>query len=210
MTKINQIIGKKVGMTRVFAQDGESIPVSVIQISDNVVCQVRAVGVDGYDAVQLASVDAKKSRVGKSQLGHFAVSGTKPKRFMLESSFEGEVALGQTFGVSSFEVGSFVDVSGRTLGKGFAGTIKRHNFSSGRATHGNSKSHNVPGSISMAQDPGRVFPGKRMSGHMGDVRCTVQNLQVIKVDLDRGLLFVKGAIPGSESSVVFVKRAVKK
>jgi large subunit ribosomal protein L3 len=210
MAKVSGLIGKKIGMTRVFGVDGASIPVSVIQIKDNVVCQVRTVEKDGYSAVQLGSIEGKKSRFSRAALIRFAAASSRPLSQLKEFVFEGEVTVGQAFGVSNFSEGSYVDVSGMTIGKGFSGTIKRHNFASGRASHGNSKSHNVPGSISMAQDPGRVFPGKRMSGHMGDAACTIQNLLIVKIDQEKGLLFVKGAVPGSESSIVLVKRAIKK
>lgn len=208
------LVGRKVGMTRVFTEDGESIPVTVLDVSDNRVAQVKSVETDGYAAVQLAWGSRKASRVSKPEAGHFAKAGVQAaevlKEFRLPPAKASEYAPGAVVAVDAvFSAGQMVDVTGTTIGKGFTGTIKRHNFGSQRASHGNSRSHNVPGSIGMAQDPGRVFPGKRMSGHMGDVQRTVQNLEVVRVDAERGLLLVKGAVPGHNDSKVVVRPAVK-
>ena len=207
------LVGRKVGMTRVFTDDGVSIPVTVLEVSNNRVTQVRTPAVDGYSAVQVAYGSRRNSRVSKSEAGHFAKAGVEAGEVVREFRVGDEVAaqypVGSPVSVEVFAAGQMVDVTGTTQGKGFAGTIKRHNFGSQRATHGNSRSHNVPGSIGMAQDPGRVFPGKRMSGHMGAVTCTTQNLEVVRVDAERGLLLVKGAVPGSKGGRIVVRPAVK-
>lgn len=207
------LLGRKVGMTRIFTEDGESIPVTVLDVSNNRVTQVKTQETDGYAAVQVTYGTRRASRVAKAQAGHLAKAGVEAgsftKEFRLSADAASELAAGANVSVEIFQVGQKVDVSGVTIGKGYAGTIKRYNFGSGRATHGNSRSHNVPGSIGMAQDPGRVFPGKRMTGHMGDVNRTVQNLEIARVDVERGLLLVKGAVPGSKNGEVIVKNAVK-
>ncbi len=208
------LVGRKVGMTRVFTDDGESIPVTVLDVSNNRVTQVKSIDTDGYAAVQVTWGSRKASRVSKPEAGHFAKAGVEAgevlKEFRLDVSKAAEFQPGAVIAVESvFQVGQMVDVTGVTIGKGFAGTIKRHNFGSQRASHGNSRSHNVPGSIGMAQDPGRVFPGKRMSGHMGDVQRTVQNLEIVRVDAERGLLLVKGAVPGHAEGKIVVRPAVK-
>lgn len=208
------LVGRKVGMTRVFTDDGESIPVTVLDVSNNRVTQVKSIDTDGYAAVQVTWGSRKASRVSKPEAGHFAKAGVEAgevlKEFRLDVSKAAEFQPGTVIAVESvFQVGQKVDVTGVTIGKGFAGTIKRHNFGSQRASHGNSRSHNVPGSIGMAQDPGRVFPGKRMSGHMGNVQRTVQNLEVVRVDAERGLLLVKGAVPGHAEGKILVRPAVK-
>ncbi|WP_189493565.1 50S ribosomal protein L3 [Formosimonas limnophila] len=207
------LLGRKVGMTRIFTEDGESIPVTVLDVSNNRVTQVKTQETDGYTAVQVTYGTRRASRVAKAQAGHLAKAGVEAgsftKEFRLSADAASELAAGANVSVEIFQVGQKVDVSGVTIGKGYAGTIKRYNFGSGRATHGNSRSHNVPGSIGMAQDPGRVFPGKRMTGHMGDVNRTVQNLEIARVDVERGLLLVKGAVPGSKNGEVIVKSAVK-
>ncbi|MCO5099280.1 MAG: 50S ribosomal protein L3, partial [Burkholderiaceae bacterium] len=176
------LVGRKVGMMRIFTDDGESIPVTVLDVSNNRVTQIKTVETDGYVSVQVAYGVRRANRVTKPQAGHFAKAGVEAgsivREFRVDPSDVGELAPGATLKVEMFAEGQKVDVSGTSHGKGFAGTIKRHNFGSGRASHGNSRSHNVPGSIGMAQDPGRVFPGKRMSGHMGAVARTVQNLVV--------------------------------
>ena len=180
------LIGRKVGMTRLFTDEGEAIPVTVIDVSDNRVAQVKTLATDGYDAVQLAHGTRRASRVTKSMAGHFAkagvLAGNGLNEFTLDSAKVSEFAPGQVVGVDTFTAGQKVDVQGVTIGKGYAGTIKRHHFKSGRASHGNSRSHNVPGSIGMAQDPGRVFPGKRMTGHLGDETRTAQNLVIARID----------------------------
>jgi large subunit ribosomal protein L3 len=208
------LVGRKVGMTRIFTEDGESIPVTVLDVSNNRVTQVKSASTDGYDAVQLAHGERRASRVAKAQTGHYAKAGVEAgsvlKEFRLDSARAAEFAPGAVVAVDSvFTAGQKVDVTGVTIGKGFAGTIKRHHFGSQRASHGNSRSHRVPGSIGQAQDPGRVFPGKKMSGHLGDVQRTVQNLDVVRVDVERGLLLVKGAVPGHAGSGVVVRPAIK-
>ena len=207
------LIGRKVGMTRLFTDEGEAIPVTVIDVSDNRVAQVKTQATDGYDAVQLAHGTRRASRINKAMAGHFAkagvMAGNALNEFHVESEKLAEMKPGQVIGVDVFTAGQKVDVQGVTIGKGYAGTIKRYHFASGRASHGNSRSHNVPGSIGMAQDPGRVFPGKRMTGHLGDVTRTVQNLVIARVDAERSLIMVKGAIPGAPGGKVIVTPAVK-
>ena len=207
------LLGRKVGMMRIFTDDGDAVPVTVIDVSNNRVTQVKTVDTDGYTGVQVAFGTRKASRVLKPQAGHLAKAGVEAGTILKEFRVTAEIAAdykpGTVVPVGLFEVGQLVDVQGTSIGKGFMGTIKRHNFSSQRASHGNSRSHNVPGSISMAQDPGRVFPGKRMSGHMGDETVTVQNLDIIRVDAERSLLLVRGAIPGSKNGHVVVRHAVK-
>ena len=207
------LLGRKVGMTRIFTEDGESIPVTVLDVSNNRVTQIKTPEADGYAAVQVTYGTRCASRVAKAQAGHLAKAGVEAgsftKEFRMDAEALSQLSAGSNVSVEIFEVGQKVDVSGVTIGKGYAGTIKRYNFSSGRATHGNSRSHNVPGSIGMAQDPGRVFPGKRMTGHMGDVNRTVQNLEIARVDAERGLLLVKGAVPGAKNGNIIVRTAVK-
>ncbi|MEC5399459.1 50S ribosomal protein L3 [Uliginosibacterium sp. H1] len=207
------LVGRKVGMTRVFAEDGASIPVTVLDVSNNRVTQIKTPEVDGYSAVQVTYGVRRASRVNKPLAGHLAKAGVEAGSVLREFRVEGEklggYKPGDVISVEIFAVGQKVDVTGTSIGKGFEGTIKRHNFGSQRASHGNSRSHNVPGSIGMAQDPGRVFPGKRMSGHLGDVKSTVQNLEVVRVDSARGLLLVKGAVPGYDGGDVVVRPAVK-
>lgn len=207
------LLGRKVGMMRIFTDDGDSIPVTVLDVSNNRVTQIKTPDTDGYSAVQVAFGARRASRVNKAAAGHFAKAGveagTMLKEFRIAADAAAALKVGDVLPVSLFEVGQKVDVQGVTIGKGYAGTIKRHNFASGRASHGNSRSHNVPGSIGMAQDPGRVFPGKRMTGHMGDVTRTTQNLEIARVDADRQLLLVKGAVPGAKNGQVVVSPAVK-
>ncbi|HCA18536.1 MAG TPA: 50S ribosomal protein L3 [Alcaligenes faecalis] len=208
------LVGRKVGMTRVFTEEGESIPVTVLDVSNNRITQVKTPAVDGYAAVQVAFGTRRATRVTKPQAGHYAKAGVEAgsilKEFRLDPAAIAELAAGSVVAVESiFEAGQKVDVTGTTIGKGFAGTIKRHNFGGQRNSHGNSRSHRVPGSIGQAQDPGRVFKGKKMSGHMGDVTRTVQNLDVIRVDAERGLLLVRGAVPGHKNANIVVRPAVK-
>jgi large subunit ribosomal protein L3 len=207
------LVGRKIGMTRIFTDDGASLPVTVLDVSNNRVTQIKSPDVDGYSAVQVAFGTRRASRVNKAAAGHYAKAGVEAgsvlKEFTATPEELSNLQAGGTLGVDLFKVGQKVDVTGVTIGKGYAGTIKRYNFGSGRATHGNSKSHNVPGSIGMAQDPGRVFPGKRMTGHLGDVQRTTQNLEIVRIDADRQLLLVKGAIPGSKGGDVVVRPAVK-
>ncbi|SAL73125.1 50S ribosomal protein L3 [Caballeronia telluris] len=207
------LVGRKVGMTRIFTPEGDSIPVTVLDVSDNRVTQIKTVETDGYTAVQVAFGTRRASRVTKPLAGHLAKAGVQAgevlKEFQIDVAKAAELSNGAVIGTDLFEVGQKVDVQGVSIGKGYAGTIKRYNFASGRASHGNSRSHNVPGSIGMAQDPGRVFPGKRMTGHMGDDTVTVQNLVIARIDADRNLLLVRGAVPGAKGGKVFVTPAVK-
>jgi large subunit ribosomal protein L3 len=207
------LVGRKVGMTRIFTDDGTSIPVTVLDVSNNRVAQIKTPEIDGYAAVQVAFGKRRPSRVNKSLAGHLAKAGVEAGHLLKEFpvSAEALAALkpGDQISVDIFAVGQKVDVTGQTIGKGYAGAIKRHHFKSQRATHGNSVSHNAPGSIGMNQDPGRVFPGKRMSGHLGDAQRTQQNLEVIRIDVERQLLLVKGAVPGSKGSDLIVHPAVK-
>ncbi|GAB4120699.1 MAG: 50S ribosomal protein L3 [Sideroxydans sp.] len=207
------LVGRKIGMTRIFTDDGTSLPVTVLDVSNNRVTQIKTAPVDGYSAVQVAYGTRRASRVTKAAAGHFAKAGVEAGSVLKEFTATPEqlaaLTLGGNVGVDLFQVGQKVDVTGITIGKGYAGTIKRYHFKSGRASHGNSKSHNVPGSIGMAQDPGRVFPGKRMTGHLGDVQRTVQNLQIVRIDAERQLLLVRGAVPGAPGGDVIVRPAVK-
>jgi large subunit ribosomal protein L3 len=208
------LLGRKVGMMRLFTDDGDAIPVTVLDVSNNRVTQVKTQENDGYVALQVTFGARKASRVTKPQAGHLAKAGVEAgeiiSEFRVPAEAASKYAAGATLPVAElFAVGQKVDVQGTSIGKGFTGTIKRHNFASQRASHGNSRSHNVPGSISMAQDPGRVFPGKKMSGHLGDVTVTTQNLDVIRIDEARQLLLVKGAIPGAKGGFVTVRPAVK-
>jgi large subunit ribosomal protein L3 len=207
------LLGRKVGMMRIFTDDGDAVPVTVLDMSNNRVTQVKTVENDGYTALQVAFGARKASRVTKPEAGHLAKAGTEGaellQEFRVDADVAGQYKAGAAVPVTLFAVGQKVDVQGTSIGKGFTGTIKRHNFSSQRASHGNSRSHNVPGSISMAQDPGRVFPGKKMSGHMGDATVTVQNLDIVRVDEARQLLLVRGAIPGAKGGFVTVQPAIK-
>ena len=207
------LLGRKVGMMRLFTDDGDAVPVTVIDVSDNRVAQVKTQANDGYDALQVAFGKRRASRVTKPEAGHLAKAGIEAGEILGEFRVAADVAAqykaGATVPATLFTAGQKVDVQGTSIGKGFAGTIKRHNFRSQRASHGNSRSHNVPGSISMAQDPGRVFPGKKMSGHMGDETITTQNLDIVRVDEARQLLLIKGAVPGSNGGFVTVRPAVK-
>lgn len=207
------LLGRKVGMMRIFTDDGDSIPVTVLDVSNNRVTQIKTVENDGYSAVQVAYGQRRASRVSKPQAGHYAKAGVEAGsamgEFRVDAAGLAELKPGSVISVEIFQPGQKVDVAGTSQGKGFAGTIKRHNFGSGRASHGNSRSHNVPGSIGMAQDPGRVFPGKRMSGHLGAVARTVQNLVIARVDVERQLLMVRGAVPGAKNGSVVVTPAVR-
>ena len=208
------LLGRKVGMMRIFTDDGDAVPVTVLDVSNNRVAQVKTEATDGYSALQVAFGARKASRVTKPEAGHLAKAGVEAgeitQEFRVDDDVAGKYAAGAAVPVAEvFAVGQKVDVQGTSIGKGYAGTIKRHNFSSQRASHGNSRSHNVPGSISMAQDPGRVFPGKKMSGHLGDVTTTVQNLDIVRIDEARQLLLVRGAVPGAKNGHVVVRPAVK-
>lgn len=207
------LIGRKVGMTRIFTDEGASIPVTVLEVKPNRVTQIKTIQTDGYNSLQLAFGERRPSRVNKALAGHYAKSGVTAgsgiQEFNLSAEEVAAHATGSEITVSIFSEGQIVDVTGTSLGKGFAGAIKRHHFSSNRASHGNSKAHKKPGSTGMAQDPGRIFPGKRMPGQLGAVKVTTQNLQVVRVDVERNLLLIKGAIPGSKGGDVVVRPAVK-
>ena len=207
------LVGRKVGMTRIFAEDGASIPVTVLDMSTNRVTQLKTSEIDGYAAVQVTYGQRRANRVNKAQAGHFAKAGVTAGRGLHEFSVSEDklsaLMPGSEITVEIFTVGQLVDVTGTTQGKGFSGVIKRHNFGSNRASHGNSLAHRKPGSIGQAQDPGRVFPGKRMAGQYGNEQRTVQKLEIIRVDAERGLLLVKGAVPGSKGNDVIVRPSVK-
>ena len=207
------LVGRKVGMTRIFTEDGTTLPVTVLDVSDNRITQIKTPARDGYAAVQVAFGKRRASRVRKPLAGHLAKAAVEAghvlKEFRARAEELANFKVGGKIGVDLFKVGQKVDVQGVTIGKGFAGVIKRHHFSSNRASHGNSISHNKPGSTGQNQDPGRVFPGKRMSGHLGDVTRTTSNLIVVRVDAERQLLLVKGAVPGSRGHDVVVRPAAK-
>jgi len=207
------LVGRKVGMMRIFKDDGTSVPVTVLDCSGNRVAQIKSQDNDGYVAVQVAFGKRRATRVTKAMAGHFAKAGTEAaselREFRVDAAAVGELKVGAELKVDMFQPGMKVDVSGTTLGKGYAGVIKRYHFSSNRASHGNSISHNSPGSIGMAQDPGRVFPGKRMSGHLGNVKRSVQLLEIARVDAERSLLMVKGSVPGAKNGSVVVRPSVK-
>lgn len=207
------LVGRKIGMTRVFADDGRAIPVTVLDVANNRVTQIKTPDTDGYAAVQVTWGKRRASRVAKPQAGHLAKAGVEAgtvlKEFPVTAAELGELKAGDVVSVARFTVGMLVDVSGTTKGRGFSGVIRRHNFSSNRASHGNSVSHNKPGSISMAQDPGRVFPGKKLPGQYGNVNRTVQTLSVVRVDAERGLLLVKGSVPGADGGHIVVRPSVK-
>ena len=207
------LVGRKVGMMRIFKDDGTSVPVTVLDCSGNRVAQVKTADTDGYVAVQVAFGKRRATRVSKAMAGHFAKAGveagTELREFRVAADKAGELKAGSELKVDMFAPGQKVDVQGTTIGKGHAGVIKRYHFSSNRASHGNSLSHNSSGSIGMAQDPGRVFPGKRMSGHLGNATRTVQLLEVARVDAERSLIMVKGSVPGAKNSAVIVCPSVK-
>ena len=207
------IVGRKTGMTRIFEEEGVSVPVTVIAVEPNRVTQVKTMENDGYRALQVTTGTRRASRVTKQMAGHYAKAGTEAGRGLWEfrlAEGEGEdIEVGSEINVGMFEIGQTVDVTGTTIGKGFAGVVKRHNFRTQDATHGNSVSHRAPGSIGQCQTPGRVFKGKRMSGHMGNVRRSIQNIEVVRVDAERNLLLVKGAVPGSKGGDVIILPAVK-
>lgn len=207
------LVGRKIGMTRIFADDGTSIPVTVVDVADNRVTQVKTPENDGYSAIQVAYGQRRASRVNKPAAGHFAKAGVQAGSILKEFRLDNinDFKAGDNLKVDAiFSEGQKVDVSGTSIGKGFQGGIKRHNFSSQRASHGNSVSHNAPGSIGQAQDPGRVFPGKRMAGHLGAEKVTQQGLTIVRVDANRQLLLIKGAIPGAKGGNVIVKPSSKK
>ena len=207
------VVGRKAGMTRVFTEEGTSVPVSVIEVASNRITQIKTDETDGYQAIQVTAGSKKASRVNKPSAGHFAKAGVEAGRGLWEFRTEGEdtaeLAVGGEISLEIFEAGQKVDVTGITIGKGFQGGIKRHNFTMQDATHGNSISHRSNGSIGMCQTPGRVIKGKKMSGHMGNAQRTIQSLELVRVDAERGLLLVKGSVPGSKGGDVIIKAAVK-
>ena len=207
------VVRRKAGMTRVFTEEGASVPVTVIEVPPNKVTQVKSVEADGYRAVQITAGERKPSRVNKPIAGVYAKAGVEPGRglweFRLNDGEGEELQAGSAINVEIFSAGQKVDVTGTSIGKGFAGVIKRHHFSAQDMTHGNSLSHRAPGSIGQNQTPGRVFKGKRMAGHMGNVKRTAQNLEVVKVDAERNLLLIKGAVPGAKGGDVVVRSSVK-
>jgi large subunit ribosomal protein L3 len=207
------LIGRKRGMTRVFTEQGDSIPVTVIEVSPNRVTQVKTVETDGYSALQVTIGSKRNSLVTKPEAGHYSKAGVEAGEGLWELRLEdaegADLETGAELNVEQFETGQKVDVTGTSIGKGFAGAVKRHNFAMQDATHGNSVSHRAPGSIGQCQTPGRVFKGKKMAGHMGDARVTTQNLEVVKIDTERNLLLIKGAVPGSKNGQVTVRPSVK-
>ena len=205
------VIGRKAGMTRVFTEEGASVPVTVIEVTPNRVTQIKTEATDGYSAVQVTFGEKRASRVNRAQAGHYAKAGVEAGEVVREFRADdlGELKVGDAIDVSLFEAGQIIDVTGTSKGKGFQGGVKRHNFHMQDATHGNSLSHRAPGSIGQCQTPGRVWKGKKMAGHMGAEQVTVQTLQVVRVDAERNLLLVKGAVPGAKSGHVVVKPAVK-
>ena len=207
------IVGRKAGMTRIFRDDGVSVPVTVISVEPNHVTQVKTVENDGYRALQVTTGSRRASRVTRPMAGHYARAGTEAGRgqweFRLDEGEGEDLEVGSEIKVDRFEEGQSVDVTGTTIGKGFAGVVKRHNFQMQDATHGNSLSHRAPGSIGQCQTPGRVFKGKKMAGHMGNVRRSIQNLEIVRVDSERNLLLIKGAVPGAKGGDVIIRPTVK-
>jgi len=207
------VVGRKAGMTRVFTENGDSVPVTVVHVEPNFIAQIKTDDVDGYRAVQVTTGNRRPSRVNKPATGHFAKAGVEPGRGLWEFRLDGdegkELKVGESFGVELFNDGQKIDVTGTSIGKGFQGVIKRYHHHMQDATHGNSLAHRAPGSIGQGQDPGRVFKGKKMAGHMGNKKRTIQNLELFRVDKDRNLLLIKGAIPGPENGDVIVRQTVK-
>jgi len=207
------LVGRKVGMMRIFKEDGTSVPVTVLDCAGNRITRIKTSESDGYSAIQVAFGKRRATRVTKPAAGQFAKAGVEAgsvlREFRVDAKDVAELKVGGELKVDMFQVGQQVDVSGTTIGKGYAGVIKRHHFSSNRASHGNSLSHNSPGSIGMAQDPGRVFPGKRMAGHLGDVNRTVQLLEIVRVDAERSLIMIKGSVPGAKNGKVLLHPSVK-
>jgi 50S ribosomal protein L3 len=207
------LVGQKLGMTRIFNEDGSACAVTVVQVKSNIVSQIKTVATDGYDAIQVTIGERKANRTTKGLAGHFAkanlVAGAMVKEFRVASEDLSNFDVGRVVDAKLFTEGQRVDVRGRSVGKGFAGTIKRHHFSGQRKTHGNSLSHRVPGSIGQNQTPGRVFKGKKMSGHLGGKMRSIQNLEIIRIDNERNLLLIKGAVPGANGSFVTIRPSVK-
>jgi large subunit ribosomal protein L3 len=208
------LVGKKIGMTRVFTDNGTSVPVTVLAVDPNRVTQVKNGDRDGYGAIQVTTGTRRPNRVTKPMAGHYKKAGVEPGSGLWEFRLDGDtveegVEPGATLGVDRFEAGQKVDIQGTTIGKGFAGVVKRHGFHGGRGSHGASLTHRAPGSIGQCQDPGRVFPGKKMAGHMGNVRRIQQGLEVVKVDAERSLLLIKGSVPGPKGGMVMVRPSIK-
>jgi large subunit ribosomal protein L3 len=210
------LLGKKCGMTRVFTEDGASIPVTVIEVLPNRVTQVKTLENDGYSAIQVTVGERKRSKLTNAEAGHFAKANVTPGTKLMEFRLEDEkgatddITVGSEIKVDRFSEGQFVDVSGVTIGKGFAGVIKKYHFSAQDMTHGNSRAHRAPGSIGQRQSPGKVFKGKKMCGHMGSVKRTILNQRIVKIDAERNLVLVRGAVPGAENTYVVIRPAVKK
>ena len=207
------LVGRKRGMTRVFTEDGSAVPVTVVEVAPNLITQIRSLESDGYSAIQVTSGSRRTTLVSKPAAGHYAKAGVEAGEglweFRLDDGEGDGLEVGSEITVTRFEAGQKVDVTGTSKGKGFAGVIKRHNFRMQDATHGNSLSHRAPGSIGQCQTPGRVFKGKKMAGHMGDERVTTQNLEVVRVDVERNLLLIRGAVPGAPGGHVFVRPSIK-
>ena len=207
------LVGKKVGMTRVFSDEGVSVPVTVVQVEPNRVTQVKQIASDGYTALQLTTGERRANRVTKPLRGHFAKAGTEAGRKLWELRVDAETAekypAGSELTVEVLQEGQKVDVRGTTIGRGFAGVMRRHGFAGGRATHGNSKAHRKPGSIGQNQDPGRVFKGKKMAGHMGNVTRVQQNLEIVRIDAERNLLLIRGSVPGPKGFDLLIEPSVK-
>ena len=206
------VVGRKAGMTRVFTDAGDSVPVTVVQVEPNRVTAIKTKEKDGYQAMQITTGERRASLMSKAEIGHFKASGQDAGRGLWEfrtEDLEQDVEVGQAIGVDAFEAGQKVDVSGITIGKGFAGGVKRHNFKMQDATHGNSLSHRAPGSIGQNQTPGRVFKGKKMAGHLGNARVTTQNLRVVRIDEERDVILIRGAVPGPEGGDVVIRPAIK-
>lgn len=208
------LVGQKCGMTRVFTEDGVSIPVTVLQVLPNRVVQIKTLEKDGYRAVQVTTGSKKKSKLNKSQIGHFVKNGVEPGEGLWEFRVDeqddlSQFTVGTELKLDRFSIGQLIDVTGVNKGKGFAGTVKRHHFSMQDATHGNSLSHRAPGSIGQRQSPGKVFKGKKMSGHLGNVRCTILSQKVVKLDLEKNLLLIQGAVPGAPGGRVIIRHAIK-
>jgi len=206
------LVGRKCGMSRLFTEKGDSIPVSVVEVLSNRVTQVKNTDTDGYSAVQVTTGEKKNSNVNKALAGHFSKAGVDAGRGLWEFRLESDsnLEVGAEVSIETFEVGQIIDVCGTSIGKGFAGVIKRHNFQMQDATHGNSISHRAPGSIGQCQTPGRVFKGKKMAGHMGNRRVTTQNLEIVRIDVEKSVILIKGSIPGSKNGSVVLTPAIKK
>ena len=211
MTMSVELLGKKCGMTRIFTEEGASIPVTVIEVLPNRITQIKTTENDGYNAIQITTGTRKRNRLTKAEAGHFAKAGVEPGQKVFEFRTDSvDQAVGNELKVDLFTVGQYVDVCGTSKGKGFAGVIKRHHFRTQDATHGNSLSHRAPGSIGQRQSPGKVFKGKRMAGHMGNVKTTVMSQQIVQIDAERNLILIKGTVPGAVNGYVVVRPAVKK